>query len=162
MTPVERENREKLRLRAAVWFAEGVSQAEVARRAGVSPQAVSTWHRRWVDGGADALRSAGPPGAHRRVSDEGFAEVAAVLEAGPEASGFTGQIWTLARVGRVVTQVTGVVYASPSSVWRLLKAEGWSRQRPARRALERDEEAVTTWRSTVWPRVKPPPPGPVR
>ncbi|MGW9211317.1 winged helix-turn-helix domain-containing protein [Embleya sp. NPDC055664] len=144
------------------WFAEGVSQAEVARRVGVSPQAVSTWHRGWVEGGDDALRSAGPLGARRRVSDREFAEVAAVLEAGPEASGFTGQVWTLARVGRVITQVTGVVYASPSSVWRLLKAHGWSRQRPARRALERDDEAVTTWRSTVWPRVEPPRDGPVR
>ncbi|MYS84042.1 helix-turn-helix domain-containing protein [Embleya scabrispora] len=103
MPPAERGRREKLRLRAAGWFAEGVSQAEVARRSGVSPQPVSVWHRAWVDGGADALRSAGPPGAHRGASDEGFAEVAAVLEAGPEAAGFTGQIWTLARVGRVIT-----------------------------------------------------------
>ncbi|WP_235619132.1 helix-turn-helix domain-containing protein [Embleya scabrispora] len=79
-----------------------------------------------------------------------------MLEAGPEAAGFTGQVWTLARVGRVITRVTGVVYASPSSVWRLLRAHGWSRQRSARRAVERDEEAVTTWRSTVWPRVEPP------
>src|SRR5687768_15904451 len=124
MTPVERERREKMRLRAAGWFAEGVSQAEVARRLDVSPQAVSTWRRKWVEGGADALRSAGPPGARRRLSHEGFADVAAALEAGPEASGFTGQIWTLARVGRVITQVSGVVYASPSSVWRLLKAHG--------------------------------------
>ncbi|WP_331772938.1 helix-turn-helix domain-containing protein (plasmid) [Embleya sp. NBC_00888] len=111
MSSAERGRREELRLRAAGWLVEGVSQAEVARRSGVSPQAVSVWHRAWVDGGADALRSAGPPGAHRRVSDEGFAEVAAVLEAGSEAAGFTGQVWTLARVGRVITQVTGVVYA---------------------------------------------------
>lgn len=162
MSPAERERREKLRLRAAGWFAEGVSQAEMARKSGVSPQAVSVWHRAWLDGGVDALRSAGPPGTHRRVSDEGFAEVAAVPEAGPEAAGFTGQIRTLARVGRVITQVTGVVYASPSGVWRLLRAHGWSRQRPARRALERDEEAVTAWRSRVWPRVEPPRGGPVR
>jgi transposase len=74
MSPVGRERRERLRLRAAGWFAEGVSQAEVARRSGVSPRAVSVWHRAWVDGGVDVLRSAGPPGARRRVSDEGFAE----------------------------------------------------------------------------------------
>ncbi|MYS82024.1 hypothetical protein GTZ85_17865 [Streptomyces sp. SID5474] len=87
MTPVKRERREKMRLRAAVWFAGSVSQAEVARRLGVSPQVVSTWHRGWVDGGADALRSAGPSGARRRVSHERSANVAAVLEAGPEAFG---------------------------------------------------------------------------
>ncbi len=161
MTPAERSRREDKRLRAAVWFAEKVPQAEVARRLGVSPQAVSKWHKAWVDGGVDALRSAGPPGPARLVSDEEFAEVATVLEAGPEASGFTGKVWTLARVGRVITQVTGVVYVAPSSVWRLLRAHGWSLQRPARRALERNEEAVTTWRCTVWPQVKPPHAGPV-
>nr|WP_237536245.1 helix-turn-helix domain-containing protein [Streptomyces sp. SID3343] len=69
MTPAERERREKLRLRAGGWFAEGVSRAEVARRSGVSPQAVSAWHGRWVDGGGGRVavcRSAGRPPARVR------------------------------------------------------------------------------------------------
>ncbi|MFI6585676.1 helix-turn-helix domain-containing protein [Embleya sp. NPDC050493] len=83
MPRAERERREKLRSRAAGWFAEGVSHAKVARRSGVSPQALSTWRRRWADKGADALRSVGPPGAHRRVPDERFAEVATACARGP-------------------------------------------------------------------------------
>ena len=31
---------------------------------------------------------------------------------------------------------------------------GWSRQRPARRAVERDDEAIARWVAEDWPRVK--------
>ncbi|MEU2006923.1 winged helix-turn-helix domain-containing protein [Rhodococcus sp. NPDC019609] len=31
---------------------------------------------------------------------------------------------------------------------------GWSRQRPARRAVERDEDAIVAWRENEWPRIK--------
>ncbi|MFD5065285.1 winged helix-turn-helix domain-containing protein [Streptomyces sp. NPDC058394] len=31
---------------------------------------------------------------------------------------------------------------------------GWSWQAPARRALERDDQAVELWKKEVWPRVK--------
>ncbi|MFC5904150.1 helix-turn-helix domain-containing protein [Streptomyces zhihengii] len=37
--------------------------------------------------------------------------------------------------------------------WRLLKRHGWSWQQPARRAIERDDEAVEVWRKETWPRV---------
>ena len=46
--PAARQHRDQLearRLRAAELFAAGVRQAEVARQLGVSPQAVSVWHR---------------------------------------------------------------------------------------------------------------------
>ncbi|WUA38952.1 winged helix-turn-helix domain-containing protein (plasmid) [Streptomyces sp. NBC_01369] len=38
--------------------------------------------------------------------------------------------------------------------WRLLKRHGWSWQQPARRAIERDDEAVELWKKEVWPQVK--------
>jgi transposase len=39
-------------------------------------------------------------------------------------------------------------------VWRLLRGLGWSLQRPARRAAERDEAAIAWWRAQEWPRIK--------
>src|SRR5215211_5602288 len=51
---------EQRRLEAARMFAHGATQAEVARTFGVSPQAASTWYRRWHEGGEAALRGAGP------------------------------------------------------------------------------------------------------
>src|SRR5215216_618673 len=52
---------EARRLEAARMFAHGASQAEVARTFGVSPQAASTWYRRWRQGGEAALRGPGGP-----------------------------------------------------------------------------------------------------
>jgi transposase len=54
-------------------------------------------------------------------------------------------MWTLARVGQVMETLTGVRY-SQTQTWTLLRERlGWSRQRPARRAVERDDEAIATW-----------------
>lgn len=39
-------------------------------------------------------------------------------------------------------------------VGRLLHALGWSPQKPARRALKCDEEAIARWIEEEWPRVK--------
>jgi Winged helix-turn helix len=57
---------------------------------------------------------------------------------GPTAHGYATQLWTLARVAEVIERITGVRY-HPGHVWRLLRELGWSVQRPARRAAERDE-----------------------
>ncbi|WP_371100206.1 winged helix-turn-helix domain-containing protein [Streptomyces sp. PU_AKi4] len=38
--------------------------------------------------------------------------------------------------------------------WLLLKRHGWSRQQPARWAIERDDEVVDLWKKEVWPRVE--------
>ncbi|MGD0245248.1 MAG: winged helix-turn-helix domain-containing protein [Streptosporangiaceae bacterium] len=42
-----RVRREKMRLQAAEWFAEGVQPPEVARRLRVSCYSASAWRRRW-------------------------------------------------------------------------------------------------------------------
>jgi hypothetical protein len=56
---------EQRRLEAARMFAQGASQAEVARTFGVSAQAASVWYRRWRQGGEQALRAAGRAAAAR-------------------------------------------------------------------------------------------------
>src|SRR2546421_641041 len=54
----------------------------------------------------------------------------------------------------VIEQVTGERY-SPSQTWLILRQRlGWTRQRPARRAVERDEEAIEQWVKRDWPRIK--------
>jgi transposase len=58
--------------------------------------------------------------------------------------------WTLARVATVIEQLTGVAY-HPGHVWKLLRRMGWRLQRPARRAVERDERAIARWVAEDWP-----------
>ena len=104
----EREQLQTRRLRAAELFGAGVRQAEVARQLGVSAQAVSVWHRRWKAGGPEALRSKGPSGPAPRLSDQQLATVEQALLEGAGASGFVGELWTVARVALVIERLTGV------------------------------------------------------
>ena len=88
------------------------------------------------------------------------AELVGVLNAGPQASGFDGG-WTIARVAMVIRRRFGVLYRYPSAVWTLLHRLGFSVQKPARRAVERDEAAINRWRTQTWSQVLewPPPAG---
>ena len=144
---------ERRRRRAARLFAKGVPQAEVARRLKVSRQSVSRWHQAWREQGQEALVDAGRAGRPPRLTAEQKKRVESELRKGPGAHGYATELWTLARVAEVIERITGVRY-HPGHVWRLLRELGWSRQRPARRAVERDEEAIAGWIKQDWPRVK--------
>ncbi|MDQ3973090.1 MAG: winged helix-turn-helix domain-containing protein [Actinomycetota bacterium] len=144
---------EERRRQAARWFGQGVSQAEVARRLEVSRQSVSRWYADWSQGGAAALRGAGRAGRLPKLTKAQLRAVDRVLRKGPLAHGYDTELWTLARVAEVIEAITGVRY-HPGHVWRVLRQLGWSRQRPARRAVERDDDAIAGWRANDWPRVK--------
>lgn len=64
-----------------------------------------------------------------------------------------GQRWTLARVATVMARRFHVRF-SPAQTWRILHQRGWTVQVPARRAAERDEDAVATWIKETWPQVE--------
>ena len=141
-------------MRAVELFEAGARQVDVVTQLGVSAQTASRWYHGWQTGGRDALVGAERLGRPPRLSDGQLAAVQAALMAGPKANGFGTDMWTLARVGQVIEQVTGVRY-SPSQTWLILRQRlGWTRQRPARRAVERDEQAIEQWVKRDWPRIK--------
>jgi transposase len=154
----DRDAQEQVRLRAAELFARQVPQAEIVRELGTSRQNVSRWYRHWQQGGQAALGSRGAPGRTPRLSAEQLADVEQALLAGARTSGFATDLWTLARVAQVIEQRTGIAH-HPGHVWRLLRQLGWSVQRPARRASERDDQAIQQWIKTEWPRIKKGQPG---
>ena len=61
--------------------------------------------------------------------------------------------WTLARVAELVEGLFGVTYTL-RGVSYLLHRMGYSLQVPARRAIERDPQAITSWYRLRWPAVK--------
>jgi transposase len=156
VSKAEREQAEARRLAAAELFAHHVPHAEIARRFGVSTTAVRTWHKRWLADGVDGLRSKGQPGYPPLLDQAQRAELVEVLNRGPRACGFDGG-WTLARVATVIRRRFAVVYRYPSAVATLLHRLGFSVQKPARRAVERDEQAITCWRRHTWSQIVEPP-----
>jgi transposase len=145
---------EQRRMRAADLMERGVIPAEIARQVGVAHQVVSEWRKAWRQGGREALRSAGPAGRKSRLTDAQFADVTTALINGAEANGYSTDIWTVPRVAEVIEHVTGVSY-HPGHVWYLLHDQlGWTWQRPARRAKERDDAAIEHWVRKRWPQLK--------
>jgi transposase len=140
-------------LTAARWFAEGKSQAQVARLLDVSRQSVSRWHRVWQERGEAGLRAAGRAGRRSRLTPQDLQRLEQALLEGPKAQGYATQLWTLERIGRLIARLSGVRYHS-SSVWKILRRLGWSTQRPQRQAKERDEKAIARWEKRRWPQRK--------
>jgi transposase len=141
-------------MQAADLFEQGVIPAEIARRVGVQHQIVSQWRKSWRQGGRDSLRSAGRAGRKRRLNSDQLQTVKDALLTGAVANGYPTDVWTLPRVGEVIERNTGVSY-HPGHVWYLLRNQlDWTWQRPARRAIERNDEAIQRWVKKRWPQLK--------
>jgi transposase len=152
LTAEGRRRREEVRLAAVEKFEQRVPAAEIAAGLRVSERSVQRWRRAWEAGGAPGLASKGQ-GARCRLDDGQFAELDRVLDAGPAASGWEDQRWTLARIGDLAAAKFRVQYTVPG-IWYLLRRRGWSCQLGAPRAVERDDGAIEVWRKETWPRVK--------
>ena len=141
------------RQRAARLFASGEIMAGVARALRVSRQSVSRWYHEWRRGGRAALRGAGRAGRKPKLTPAQLVRVDQALRQGARAHGLATDLWTLPRVATVIERLTGVAY-HPGHVWRLLRALGWTLQRPATQARERNELSVRHWVAERWPAVK--------
>ncbi|WP_331741405.1 winged helix-turn-helix domain-containing protein [Kitasatospora sp. NBC_00085] len=154
LTDAERAARERIRLQAVVRFEGGEKNREIAASLRVSERSVERWRRQWRERGQDGVQPKGSPG-RPRLSDAQMDRLERELERGPLAHGWEDPRWTLARVKTLIGRMFHVSY-TVEGTWRLLKRHGWSWQQPARRAIERDDEAVELWRKEVWLQVKAP------
>jgi transposase len=100
--------------------AQGVPNAEIARRVGVSRPTVIQWRNRYEAGGISALgdldRSGRPP-----VIDD-VAVVVATVQAPPEALGVTH--WSARLLGKHL----GISFASVARIWREWNLQPWRRE----------------------------------
>ena len=81
-------------------------------------------------------------------------ELDTLLRQGPLAHGWSTNIWTSRRIAILIRRHFTVSY-HPDHALRIVKRRlGWSCQKPTRRALERDEDAIKLWKQKEFPRIK--------
>jgi transposase len=148
---------ERRRFEALKLLKQGYNQSEVARRVKVCSQTVSRWSRAVSNRGEKALSGAGRAGRKPQLDDQQREKLIARLIEGPERLGYEMPLWTCNRVAHLIQEEFGIRYHS-GHVWKLLKQLNWSPQRPAGRALERNEEAIDHWKRKTWPGIKKKPP----
>ena len=151
LTPEQLEER---RLAAAMLLHRGrMTQAAIARHLGVSRASVCRWAaivRRQSRHGLRARPKAGRP---PRLDARAWARLGRLLGRGAVAAGFETERWTLRRIAALIRREFGVRY-HPRHLERPLKAHGFTVQRPATRAKERDERAIAARRRREWVAIK--------
>jgi len=141
------------RLVAATLLRQGqLSQADIARHVGVSRASVCRWAATLAQEGPSGLEARPIPGPSPRLDEKAWARLGRLLDRGAMAAGFATERWTLERIAAVI-ECDGVHY-HPRYLERPLKAHGFSVQRPATRAKERDELVIAVWPKRDWVALK--------
>ncbi|MFD5937314.1 IS630 family transposase [Streptomyces sp. NPDC060333] len=148
---------EAVRLLAVSALVEGRDRVEVAALFKVSVKAVDNWWAKWQAGGRDALLSrprGRRVGEHQVLSEAEQAAVRqAVLDHIPSDLGLSGQLWTRGQIGELIFKLYRVRFTEPG-VGKYLNRWGLTFQRPDKRAVEQDAEAVRVWHEETWPAIR--------
>jgi transposase len=144
-----------LRTRVTAAVRGGMSQSEAARVFGVHRSAVNRWCQVAADG-PDALRprrrgrkpTGGPLTPHRQATLLG-----AIRDRHPDDLGLSDALWAREAVAEYAAGRFGVERSR--YVWgRWLRRNGFTPQRPARRAYQQGPEDLARWRAEVYPGIK--------
>ncbi len=131
----------------------GQSVAQVARRLGATVQSVCRWRRESKQPRRKPRLRQRTPGRPSRLSQSQLRRLISALNRGAYACGYAEDYWTLDRIAHLIWELFRVRYRT-SSVWYVLQRLGWSCQKPQRRSLARDDEAVAHWKRYIWPHIK--------
>lgn len=145
--------KERRRWRALELKRDGWTHEEIAEALGVTKGAVSQWMTLVREHGEKGLHARPRIGAPPKLTAAQKELIPEFLSHGAEAYGFRGEVWTSARVARVIAEEFKVSYHK-DHVRRLLQALDWTPQKPIERARQRDEKKIAQWRVEVWKELK--------
>lgn len=144
---------EQRRFKAVKLHKRGFSQYRIAKKLGVSFEAVSNWVENYQKRGFKGLKTRGSPGPKSQLADNDRRRLKEAILQGPEAFGYNTGIWTLERIAAVIRKLTKTTFKT-TQTWRIVTSLGFSCQKPDTRAKERNESAITGWKLQNFPRLK--------
>ncbi|WP_345244987.1 winged helix-turn-helix domain-containing protein [Nibrella saemangeumensis] len=114
---------------------------------------MSTTLKKYRQQGTQGLQRRKPPGSYAKPTAEQLQELVEELRKGALHHGFTGEIWTLQRVGKLIEQLFGISHKQ-TQVGRILHKLSWSPQKPIRKARQQNAQQVKTWQEERLPELK--------
>src|SRR5919107_2353419 len=146
----------ELRRVALAMVRAGKTRIEAGEAVGVNRRFVGRWVKAAAQCGGAALaggRRGRRPGEQQALSaaqQEGLRSL--IIRGCPDRFGLSFALWTRPAVRALIARESGVWLALPV-VGRYLRAWGFTAQRPARRASERQEAAVGEWLENTYPAI---------
>ena len=142
---------ERRRRRAVALVEQGEPRAAVARVLGVHPKTLARWLRRARS--PDGLQAKPHGGPVPGLNDLQLLQLEQLLLDGAKFHGWKNELWTAARVARLIERFFGRTY-HPEHVRRILRQRlNWTSQKPRRRARERNDQEVERWVGDEFPRI---------
>lgn len=137
---------------AANMFEEGLPSSAIARSLNVHVQTVRRWRREYKALGRDGLDSHKHPGSKPRLTPQQRQRLAELILLTPGECGFERYLWTTSLIADLIRREFHVSYHH-DTVGFLMRDLGFTWQKPACRARERDEVRIEAWRREVWPEI---------
>jgi transposase len=134
-------------------FHRGATQAEVARKFRVSRVAAHKWHAAWEAKGMKGLDSKGPPGFASALTEKKKLKFKEAILKGPLKNGYETDLWTLNRLAAVLKKTAKISFG-PVRTWQVVRALGFTPQKPKLKDVERDEKAIADWKTRRLPGLK--------
>jgi transposase len=139
--------RQSRRLLSLAAVADGMSREEAARIGGMDRQTLRDWVHRFNEQGPNGLKDIHSGGPRERLSSEQKAELAQIVETGPDPAVDGVVRWRRVDLQRVIEERFGVVYHE-RYVGKLLKQLGFSHVSVRPRPPAQDGEIVETYKKT--------------
>jgi transposase len=119
----------------------GESKSVIAQDLRCSVATVDIMRKRYRESGVEGLRRHSPPGRPARADQKFLKTLTKVLDTPPQDLGYGFNVWSAERLVRHLQHVTGIEF-SASHLRRILKAEGFSFQRPKHTMKGKRDEAA--------------------
>jgi transposase len=118
------------RAHAVLGYIEGKTVIALCGELDVVRASVNRWLQWYEASGLEGLKPRKAPGAAPRLSEEQRAELAMIVEAGPQEAGFLSGVWTGPMIGALIRERYGVGYHN-HHIPRLLHGMGFCRYHPS-------------------------------
>lgn len=152
--PGSPERLEERRRKAIALLRSGETYQNVAAAVKSSLSSVVRWNQAYQKSGKAGLRTKPIPGRPARLTPGQTTHLSKLLVAGAQKAGYATDLWTLRRVADLIEKRFGVHYGRTGARRLLLQRLEWTWQKPERRAIERNEEAIAKWKQADWPDIK--------
>ena len=130
---------------------DGMNRTEAARIGGMDRQTLRDWVHRFNDHGPEGLLDGWSKGPEPRLSAEQRAEIAQLVETGPDRAVHGVVRWRRIDLQRVILERFGVAYHE-RTVGKLLKALGFAHISARPRHPGQDERTIAAFKKTSPPR----------
>ena len=127
---------------------DGMNRAQAARIGGMDRQTLRDWVHRFNAHGPDGLKDSWSKGNPPRLSADQQAELAQLVETGPDRVVHSVVRWRRVDLQRIIAERFGVVYHE-RTVGKILKQLGFSHISARRRHPAQDGQTIAAFKKTL-------------